>query len=187
MSTPPSSSAPDDVILAATTHWLTRAVIGLNLCPFARAVHVKAQIRYVICRAETVPDILDTLRDELQRLIDTDPQVIDTTLIILPDALADFHAFTHALADAERVLKRQRLRGVVQIASFHPDFTFADAQPDDVENLTNRAPYPILHLLREDSVGRAVDALPDADRITERNQERLREMGQAGWQTWMAD
>ncbi|MBU4610762.1 DUF1415 domain-containing protein [Achromobacter sp. GG226] len=186
MPTSVPTKSTDDAVIAATTHWLTRAVIGLNLCPFARAVHQKGQIRYVVCRAETVPDVLDALREELDRLAATDPEVIDTTLLILPQALAEFHAFTHALTDAERVLKQRRLRGVIQIASFHPDFVFADAEPDDVENLTNRAPYPILHLLREDSVGRAVDALPDADRITERNQARLRELGHEGYAAWMA-
>lgn len=185
MSTPSSDLPADAEVIAATTHWLTRAVIGLNLCPFARAVHQKGQIRYVVSHAQELPDVLEALRAELCLLADTDAQDIDTTLLILPHALQDFHAFTHALADAERVLKKLKLRGVFQIASFHPDFVFADAESHDVENLTNRAPYPILHLLREDSVSRGVDALPDADRITERNQARLREMGHTGWQAWM--
>lgn len=186
MSTPSFPPSPDAAVIAATTHWLTRAVIGLNLCPFARAVHQKQQIRYVVSHAQDMPEVLEDLRAELNRLAHTDAQEIDTTLLILPHTLQDFHAFTHALVDAERVLKKLRLRGVFQIASFHPDFVFADASPDDVENLTNRAPYPILHLLREDSVSRGVDALPDAERITERNQRRLREMGHTGYADWMA-
>ncbi|OZI61206.1 DUF1415 domain-containing protein [Bordetella genomosp. 11] len=167
--------------IAATQAWLTRAVIGLNLCPFAKAVHVKGQIRYVASAATDEEGVAAELERELQFLADSDPDAIDTTLIILPHALRDFGDYNDFLGRGDRLLKRLRLRGVLQIASFHPDYQFADAEPGDIENCTNRAPYPILHLLREASVARAVDAYPDPDNIYRRNQETLRRLGWEGW------
>lgn len=167
--------------IAATQTWLTRAVIGLNLCPFAKSVHVKAQIRYAISEAMDAAAVADDLERELRFLAESDPQIIDTTVLILPSALQDFGEYNDFLERAERMLKRLRLRGILQIASFHPDYQFADTEPDDIENYTNRSPYPILHLLREESVARAVEAYPDPERIYLRNQETLRKLGKEGW------
>src|SRR5690606_16414635 len=139
----------DATILAATKHWLTRAVIGLNLCPFAKSVYVKDQVRYVISRSDSDHDILQELESELLYLAETDPDKIDTTLLILPEALSDFLEYNDFLHRADRVLKRKRLTGLLQIASFHPHYQFSDSEPDAIENFTNRAPYPMLHLLRE--------------------------------------
>jgi hypothetical protein len=157
----------------------------LNLCPFAKSVHVKQQIRYAVSMAVDEEAVVADLERELRLLGDTAPAVIDTTLIILPNALADFHAYNEFLAAGDRLLKRMRLRGIVQIASFHPDYQFADAGPDDIENYTNRSPYPILHLLREESIERAVEAYPDPAAIYEHNQETLRRLGLEGWRRLM--
>ncbi|WP_049020597.1 DUF1415 domain-containing protein [Burkholderia cenocepacia] len=172
-------------ILAATRHWLARAVIGLNLCPFAKSVYVKEQVRYAISEATTLEDALAELETELRLLDAADPQQIDTTLVIYPHAFADFVDYNDALFFAERLVQQLRLDGVLQIASFHPQYRFDGTEPDDIENYTNRAPYPILHLLREDSIARAVDAFPDASAIYEKNQETLRRLGHEGWREWM--
>jgi len=175
-----------DEVVAAVRHWLTRAVIGLNLCPFAKSVHVKDQVRYVVSQATDDADVLDELERELRLLAEADPEQIDTTLLVVPHALGDFLAFNDFLYFADRLLGSLRLDGTLQIASFHPQYQFEDTAPDDIENYTNRAPYPILHLLREDSIARAADAFPDAADIYERNMETLRELGHDGWLKWMA-
>ncbi len=188
MDDPPPLPAPErDAIVAATRRWLERAVIGLNLCPFARAVHVKAQIRYVVSAADTDEALLETLREELALLARTDPQAIETTLLIHPRVLADFTDFRFFLERAERAVRKLGLEGTVQVASFHPDYTFGDAAPDDPAHHTNRSPYPMLHLLREASIDRAVEAFPDAADIYERNIATLRRLGHEGWRRLMAD
>ncbi|KVO17156.1 peptidase [Burkholderia ubonensis] len=175
-----------DAILAATRHWLARAVIGLNLCPFAKSVYVKDQVRYAISEATTLEDALADLETELRRLDAADPQQVDTTLVIYPHAFAEFLDYNDALFFADRLVRQLKLDGVLQIASFHPRYQFDGTEPDDIENYTNRAPYPILHLLREDSIARAADAFPDASAIYERNQETLRRLGHDGWRDWMS-
>lgn len=175
----------NEEIVDATRHWLTRAVIGLNLCPFAKAVYVKEQIRYVVSEARSFDDVLADLEKELKHLADSDPEKVDTTLLIVPHALEDFAEYNDALHFADTLLKQLRLEGELQIASFHPDYQFDDAEPDDIENFTNRAPYPIFHLLREASIERAVDAFPDAANIYERNMATLRRLGLDGWQEHM--
>jgi hypothetical protein len=174
-----------DEVLAATRHWLVRAVIGLNLCPFAKGVHTKQQIRYVVSEANELEGMLTVLEAELSALAEADPERIDTTLLIFPHAFADFLEFNDALFFAERLLGQLRLDGELQIASFHPHYRFEGTEPEDIENYTNRAPYPILHLLREASVARAAEAFPDAADIYERNQETMRRLGHEGWRRWM--
>jgi hypothetical protein len=173
-------------VIAATRHWLTRAVIGLNLCPFAKAVHIKGQIRYVVSAATEAPALLDDLERELSTLAQCDAQQTDTTLVIVPHMLASFDDYNDFIYFSERLLKSLRLSGVLQIASFHPHYQFADTAPDAIENYTNRSPYPIFHLLREASVARAVEAFPEAAEIYERNQQTLRELGHQGWREWLA-
>ncbi len=180
------SSNRDDVI-AATRHWLTRAVIGLNLCPFAKSVHVKEQIRYVVSEARGVDDLVVELTDELRLLRDTAAEVIDTTLFITPHAFADFADYNDALFFAERLVDQLGLAGELQIASFHPDYRFEGTGPDDIDNYTNRAPYPTFHLIREASIDRAVAAFPDAADIYERNIETLRRLGHDGFAAWMKE
>jgi uncharacterized protein len=168
-------------VIVATQQWLERAVIGLNLCPFAKAVHVKGQIRYVVGDATDSDLLLDVLAQELIWLRDADPTQVDTTLLILPNMLSDFAEFVDFLDLAEVVLRTHQLDGVLQIASFHPDFVFAGTDVDDVTNCTNRSPYPLLHLLRETSVTRATQAYPDAAQIFERNIATLTTLGFEGW------
>jgi uncharacterized protein len=177
----------DDEIIAATRHWLTRAVIGLNLCPFAKSVHVKNQVRYAISEATDLEGVLTDLEAELKTLAAADPEQIDTTLLILPHALADFLDFNDATWFADRLLQQLRLEGTLQVASFHPQFQFDGTGPDDIENYTNRTPYPTLHLIRESSIARAVEAFPDAADIYERNMEVLRRLGHQGWREWMSE
>ncbi|WP_158937758.1 DUF1415 domain-containing protein [Burkholderia sp. S171] len=171
----------NEAIIDSTRHWLTRAVIGLNLCPFAKAVYVKDQIRYAVSEARTFEEVLADIETELKHLADTDPERTDTTLLIVPHALNDFGDYNDALHFADTLLKQLKLEGELQIASFHPDYQFDDAESDDIENFTNRAPYPIFHLLREASIERAVEAFPDAADIYERNMATLRRLGHTGW------
>jgi len=168
-------------VLQATERWLERAVIGLNLCPFAKAVYVKGQIHYALCWAHDSADVLEALAAELDDLLAQTPAQRDTTLLILPDAFPDFWDFHGLVQGAEKLLRTLRLEGVLQIASFHPQFEFADAPAGDMAHYTNRAPFPVLHLLREDSMDRAVAAYPDAALIYERNIARLRALGLQGW------
>ncbi|MBA5635871.1 DUF1415 domain-containing protein [Duganella sp. LX20W] len=177
------STTADDhaAIIAATEEWLEKAVIGLNLCPFAKSVHVKKQVRYVVCDADTPEALLSMLMDELQYLSDTDPETVDTTLLIHPNVLTDFHDYNEFLDVADAALEDMDLVGELQVASFHPQYQFADTAPDDISNYTNRAPYPTLHLLREASVERAVDAFPEASDIFEKNIATLEALGREGW------
>jgi hypothetical protein len=172
----------EEAIIVATRDWLEKAVIGLNLCPFAKAVYVKNQVRFVVSHAKHLDGLLEDLDRELDFLADADPDIVDTTLLIHPTLLPDFLDFNDFLQLAEAAIDEHALEGVIQIASFHPQFQFADTMPDDISNYTNRAPFPTLHLLREASIERAVAAFPEAERIFERNIETLEQLGQAGWQ-----
>jgi len=178
----PSARVPtDEEAIAATRRWLERAVIGLNLCPFAKAVAVKNQIRWVVSSAASEEELLADLTDELRYLAAADPQQIDTTLLIHPRVLGDFPDYNDFLGVAEEAVAALNLEGVLQVASFHPHYQFAGSAPEDIENYTNRSPWPTLHLLREDSVARAVAAFPDAERIFKANMQTLRRLGHAGW------
>jgi len=167
--------------IALTRQWLERAVIGLNLCPFAKAVHVKQQIRYVLSDATTPEALLEELSEELLLLRDTPAEQVDTTLIVHPQVLGDFLDYNDFLDNADAAVDALDLHGILQVASFHPHYQFAGTAPDDIGNYTNRAPFPTLHLLREDSVERAVAAFPDADVIVERNLQTLEKLGLEGW------
>lgn len=168
-------------IVEATRQWLERAVIGLNLCPFAKAVHAKQQVRYVVSDATEAEGLLADLLHELRFLADADPAQVETTLLIHPYALADFLDYNDFLEVADAAVSELDLDGELQVASFHPDYRFADSRPDDIENFSNRSPYPTLHLLRESSIDKAVEAFPDAASIYERNIETLRRLGRDGW------
>ena len=176
------NSPSDAALVLAMQTWLERAVIGLNLCPFAKAVHVKGQIHYAVCHATDAEALREALAAELDALMAEDALVRDTTLLIVPDMLADFLDFNDFLAEADDLLDERGLEGTVQIASFHPDYQFGGTKPDDITNYTNRAPYPTLHLLREASVERAVEAFPEAEAIFERNMDTLEALGHEGWQ-----
>lgn len=162
--------------------WLQQAVIGLNLCPFAKSVFVRRQIHYVVSRARGPDQLEPVLRQELLALAQADPEVRDTTLLMVPDGLLAFRDFNDFLHRADQCLESLSLQGIIQIASFHPQFQFAGTGRNDIGNFTNRAPYPTLHLLREASVDRAVAAFPQAQEIFERNIDTLRQLGHAGWE-----
>jgi hypothetical protein len=178
-----SLQTPDHArVLAQTRHWLERAVIGLNLCPFAKAVYAKRQVHFLVYGSVDTNEFLDLLRAQLEELDACDPQQRDTTLLIAPLICPDFLDFNALSARAQRVVRKAGLEGILQIASFHPAYEVADAPPDDMAHYTNRAPFPILHLLREDSVARAVAAYPQAEAIYGRNIATLRDLGPTGWQ-----
>jgi hypothetical protein len=187
MRTDQQSPVADEEVIDATRAWLERAVIGLNLCPFAKSVHVKNQIRYAVSPAQTPEKLLDDLVIELRTLQAADPSEIETTLLLHPRVLGDFLDYNDFLELAEAAVASEGLEGEIQIASFHPQYQFAGTRPEDIENFSNRSPYPTLHLLREASIARAVAVFPDAGQIFERNIETLRRLDHAGWRRLKVD
>jgi uncharacterized protein len=176
----PSSDVTSSDAIAATREWIERAVIGLNLCPFAKTVYLGNRVRFAVSDARTADALLGDLQRELRALASVAAEDVETTVLIHPYVLTSFLDYNDFLDAAEAAVERLDLAGVIQIASFHPDYQFAGTAPDDVSNYTNRSPYPMLHLLREESVERAVDAYPDAERIPERNVETMRRLGLRG-------
>jgi hypothetical protein len=175
---PPLDAA---LALRETSAWVERAVIGLNLCPFAKAVQVKQLIRYECSEARDTAALLDVLRDELRRLADTPIDEVETTLLVHPWVLRDFIDYNDFLDEAAALLCELGLDGTLQIASFHPHYQFAGTEVADIDNATNRSPHPMLHLLREASIERAVAAFPEAEVIYETNMRTLRALGPRGW------
>jgi len=177
--------APDELsdatVVEDTRRWVQRAVIGLNLCPFAKSVEVKGQVHYAVSRAIGFKDLLIDLKNELNDLEALDAIARDTTLLIAPLGFGEFLEFNDLLAHADRLLAKLGYDGVFQIASLHPHYQFSGTEVDDITNSTNRAPYPTLHLLREDSIDRAVKAFPNAQAIFEVNMQTMARLGHAGW------
>jgi hypothetical protein len=180
MTTSPMPEA-ERIAIEDTQRWLMQAVVGLNLCPFAKAVVTKNLVRYRVCLSTEPADVLKLLSEELRHLSSTDESLLDTTLLIAPHLLPDFFEFNAFLSDCEDVLLDMNLEGVLQIADFHPQYTFAGEDPQGMSHFTNRTPYPTLHLLRESSIDKAVAAYPDAALIYERNMALLEKMGREGW------
>lgn len=179
----PDLDGLDDAnIVALTRHWVEHAVIGLNLCPFANSVFRKNQIEYRISHARDPEALLQDLSAALQTMIDTPAETIDTLLLIHPWVLTDFLDFNDFVGIADEVLEQSGLSGVLQVASFHPQYQFAGVPADDVTNATNRSPFPTLHLLREESLDRAIDSVSDTDDIVERNLALMRKLGSSGLQ-----
>ena len=170
-----------DIAIADTARWLERAVIGLNLCPFAKGPHTKGQIHYAVSEAKGLEGLRDELIEQLQALQALSAEERETTLLIVPHMLRDFLDFNDFLDEADSVLQELDLEGEFQVASFHPDFQFADTDPDDITNHTNRSPYPTLHLIREASIDRAVEAFPQAEMIYEANMATMEKLGREGW------
>jgi hypothetical protein len=168
-------------IIQETQDWVVKAVIGLNLCPFAKAVHVKEQIKYVVSEARSVEALLEELAKELEYLAEVSPEKIDTTLLIHPYVLQDFLDYNDFLELADSLLEELKLDGELQIASFHPQYQFANTEFDDITNFTNRSPYPTFHLIREDSIDKAVEAFPEAEAIFETNMQTMEKLGLEGW------
>lgn len=176
MTTPDPATVTDH-----TRQWLEKAVIGLNLCPFAKAPHVKNLVRISVSQARHLDGFLEDLDRELQLLGDTPADELETTLLVHPTLFPDFDTFNQMLDIADAAVVDNGLEGIVQIAPFHPDFQFEGTDSDDIGNYTNRSPYPTLHLIREDSIAKAAQAFPDASAIFERNIALLEEMGHEGW------
>ena len=177
----PTTREPSSTVTRHMLAWVEHAVIGLNLCPFAKAPWVKGQVRCVVSASQDPASLLEELRAELQLLVETDPRKTETTLLVVPDQFAEFDDFNQFLDDADAAVIALDLEGTIQIASFHPRYRFAGTAPQDLDNATNRAPYPTLHLLRENSIERAVEAFPQAEAIYETNIRTLRELGESGW------
>lgn len=175
------SSQPVEQVIAATVRWVERAVIGLDLCPFAGRVHEEQRIRYVVTDADSPQALVEALVAELEFLAAAPPAVVETTLLIHPRVFDDFLDYNDFLEVADAAVDEIGLTGQLQVASFHPRYQFAGTDVDDVENCTNRSPYPMLHLLREESVERAVEGYPDTEQIYKRNIETLRRLGREGW------
>jgi hypothetical protein len=173
----------DEAVMRDTQRWLERAVIGLNLCPFAKAVHVKGLVHFTVSAARDADALLEDVRTELDALSAIDIAIRETTLLIAPHCLAEFLEFNDFLARADRVLRKRGLEGLIQLASFHPDYRFEGTEEGDITNFTNRSPYPIVHLLREESIDRAVESFPEAESIYEANMNTLRRIGRQGWDT----
>jgi uncharacterized protein len=184
-SVPDSAEHPDQVI-AATRKWLERAVIGLQLCPFAAAPHLHDRVRYCVSAQRSGVGLLEQLADELRTLQDADPLKCETTLLIHPHVLTDFLEYNDFLGACEAAVTELGLEGELQVASFHPQYQFAGSEAQDIENYSNRSPYPMLHLLREASVARAVANFPHIERTGSMNKETLRRLGHEGWrQLWI--
>lgn len=176
-----ASEAADAPYIADTRQWIERAVIGLNLCPFARAPYLDGRVCFRVSQATDTDVLLDDLCGELQSLHAADPEDCETALLIVPFVLADFLDFNDFLDSVDAAIDVLKLDGVIQVASFHPHYCFADSSPEDIENCTNRSPWPILHLLRESSIERAVDSITDPGAIYRRNVDTLHTLGWEGW------
>lgn len=170
-----------DMVINKTKEWLEKAVIGLNLCPFARAAYIKNQIRFVVSTATDTDGLLIDLIAEMKHLARTEASVTDTTVLIHPEVLKDFLDYNEFLEVADATVIELGLEGTLQVASFHPQYQFAGTLADDISNYTNRSPYPILHLLREESISNAVDTYPNAEGIPDKNIETMNKLGIAGW------
>ena len=177
---PPLDS--DVEIIADTRRWLEKAVIGLGFCPFAAHAHLRNQIRYRVSTRQSTGGLLQDLAEELHSLQAADPQLCETSLLIHPQVLADFTDYNEFLNEADATIREMDLEGELQIASFHPLYRYAGNATDDIENYSNRSPYPMLHLLREASVTRAIRTFQGVDAITDRNKATLRRLGREGWQ-----
>jgi len=177
MNTPVSN----EEAIAATKLWVERAVIGLNMCPFAKSVQARNQIRYVVSEARTPEELLADVLREFEVLAEASADAIDTTLLIHPHVLTDFLDYNDFLDVVDAALEDVDLAGELQVASMHPRYQFADTELDDITNYTNRSPYPTLHILREDSIDKAVAAFPEAEQIFEKNLETMRKLGHEGW------
>ena len=184
---PLDDAAEVEAIAGATQRWMERAVIGLNLCPFAKAVHVKGQVRIVVTGATTPDALIEELAQELTYLDQCDPAATETTLLVHPRVMTDFLDFNDFLDAADAVVEALELEGVMQVASFHPQYQFAGTEADDIGNYTNRSPFPTLHLLREESIDRAVEAFPDPESIFGANLRTLEGLGLDGWRKLATD
>jgi hypothetical protein len=177
----------NDEVIASTRRWLEKSVIGLGLCPFAENPYRADRVRFFVSAQESPAGLLEDLRSELLGLNAADPAQCETSLLIHPAVLDDFLEYNDFLEVCDALLADLDLSGVLQVASFHPRYQFADTGPEDIENYTNRSPYPVLHLLREASVERAIAAAGDTEEIYRKNIRTLRTLGHEGWRALWRD
>lgn len=182
-----SSEPTESQAIAATRIWVDKAVIGLNLCPFARGPQLAGQVRYAFSDARDADALVEALAREATALMDADPARLETVLLVHPYVMQDFLDYNDFLDIADATLDALGYTGELQVASFHPDYQFEGTGRDDVENYSNRSPFPTLHLLREESVERAVEQDPDTDLIYERNIVTLKRLGKEGWDALWQD
>jgi hypothetical protein len=180
---PQAISGSAERVIGATRNWVEKAVIGLRLCPFAASPYLRGLVRYRVSEQRSPEGLAEDLAEELLQLAAADPLLCETSLLIHPYVLDDFVDYNQFLDQAEATVAVLGLTGKLQIASFHPAYQFAGSAPNDIENYSNRSPYPMLHLLREASVRRAAAAFPEVSEIGDRNMATLRELGEAGWRT----
>ncbi|MGS2718535.1 DUF1415 domain-containing protein [Eionea flava] len=166
---PPSALSPEQL----TQQWFERIVLGLNLCPFAHKPAREKTIRFIACDATTESELLKKVKQETQYLETTPPSVCETTVIIVTQLLSDFYDYQFFISEAERTLQQNNWHNDFQIASFHPDYCFAHTEPSDASNLTNRSPYPLIHLLREASVTTALKHVDNPEEIPKNNIEKI--------------
>lgn len=186
--TTPTREAPSHTIIAAQMQtWITRVVVGLNLCPFARKPLENNQVRITVSNAHNTAALLEDLHAELSLLESKPASEIETTIIAISEMLGDFADYNDFLDLAEGLLDRFGWEGQFQIASFHPDYQFDGTGAEDAENYTNRSPWPALHLLREDSLEQAVDSHPDPEQIPDRNIAAMNAMGQPALATLLEE
>lgn len=183
----PDGVPSDPQVIAATRVWLERAVIGQQLCPFAAAPYLRDRVRFCVSAQRSTAGLLEDLCRELQTLRDTDPLQCETTLLIHPRVLTDFLDYNDFLDECDAAVAELGLEGELQVASFHPNYQFADTSEQDITNFTNRSPYPMLHLLREASIARAVATFPGIDEIGPKNMQTLRRLGHEGWRRLWID
>jgi len=167
----------EEQAVAEARNWVERIVIRHNFCPFAHKPARNNVIRYVACMDDSEEALVEILISELLKLRDADHSVHETTVLVAPNCLRDFHLYNQFLDLIDVLLEQFNLQGVLQVASFHPDYQFADLDEDDVRNYTNRTPHPMFHLIVEDDIERARNTYPDVESIPETNMRVLEEMG----------
>lgn len=177
-----NTAVSDEIVISKTKEWLEKAVIGLNLCPFAKAVYVKNQVRITVSHAKHLDAFLEDIDAEFEYLKECDPETTETSLLVHPTLFEDFFIFNDMLDLAEGIIEEHGLEGTWQIAPFHPLFQFEGTQVGDIENYTNRSPFPTLHFIREAGIEDAMKNFPDAATIFERNIKKLEALGHQGWQ-----
>lgn len=164
-------------VIKTVQNWVEEFIIGYNICPFAKKVFVTLRIKYILNTSTNDEQILQAFLKELQWLSTTDSKEIDTTLFILTNAFLDFEHYLNFIHIIEVMIEQLDYEGVFQVATFHPNYQFEGTQPTDAENFTNRAPFPIIHILREESVEKAIENYPNPEAIPERNIDLMNKMG----------
>jgi len=172
-----NENALEQKIIFETKQWIEKIIIAHNFCPFAKKPFIQDTIRYKVCNATSSEIVVDDLVDELLYLHEASPTEVETSLLIVPYTLTEFEDYNQFLDVVDSALEELDLIDIIQVASFHPEYCFADLDPDDVRNYTNRSIYPMFHLIRENSVEHARATHPDVEAIPDKNMDLLLEIG----------